>query len=176
MKWIGMAAALLGMGPAAFGLGPGEAAPPFEATSTGGPVKLEDLRGKWVVLMFYPKAFTPGCTKEVCSVRDAYEKLAARGVAVYGVSLDDLETQKKFKTAHQLPYELISDADKKIAKAYGVLAPMGLFAVRRTFVIAPDGRIAHVTESVSVATHGDDVLGVIENLQMKAQEGGQSSR
>lgn len=174
MKWFGVAVAVLGMGSAALGLGPGDAAPAFEAASTGGAVKLEGLRGKWVVLMFYPKAFTPGCTKEVCSVRDAYEKLAARGVVVYGVSLDDLETQKKFKAAHQLPYELISDADKKIARAYGVLAPMGLFAVRRTFVIAPDGRIAHVTESVSVATHGDDLLGVIENLQTKAQGGAES--
>ncbi len=176
MKWFGVAAVVLGMGSAAFGLGPGDAAPSFVASSTGGPVKLEDLRGKWVVLMFYPKSFTPGCTKEVCSVRDAYEKLAARGVVVYGVSLDDLETQKKFKAAHQLPYELISDADKTMAKAYGVLAPMGLFAVRRTFVIAPDGRIAHVAESVSVATHGDDLLGVIEHLKPKADGGGPGGR
>ncbi len=159
----------LGIGAAAHALGTGDAAPEFEAATTAGPVKLDDLRGKWVVLMFYPKSFTPGCTKEACSVRDAYEKLAARGVAVFGISVDDLETQKKFKAAHQLPYELIADRDKKIAQAYGVLAPMGLFALRRTFVIAPDGRIAHVSDSVSVATHGDDLLGVLENLQSKAQ-------
>ncbi|MCX7817802.1 MAG: peroxiredoxin [Kiritimatiellae bacterium] len=145
----------------------GEEAPPFEAESTGGPVKLEQLRGKWVILMFYPKSFTPGCTKEMCSARDAYAKLVARNAVVYGVSLDDLETQKKFKAAHQLPYELISDSKKTLAQLYGVLAPMGLFAMRRTFIISPEGKIAEVITSVSVATHGDDLVAALDRLGAK---------
>lgn len=167
MKDLGIVSLWFAATMAAFGLGVGEMAPNFEAPSTGGPVRLQDLRGRWVILMFYPKSFTPGCTKEVCSVRDAYEKLKVQGVTVFGISADDLETQKKFKAAHQLPYELVSDVEKKVSQAYGVLAPMGLFAVRRTFVIAPNGAIAHVAESVSVATHGDDLVGIVKSLQAR---------
>lgn len=145
-------------------IGVGDAVPSMELASTGGPVDLAKLKGKWVVLFFYPKSFTPGCTKESCSVRDSYEKLVQWGAVVYGASLDDLQTQQKFKTAHNLPYELIADTEKKLAKAFDVLAPMGLFAARRTFIIGPEGKIAHVFDSVSVGTHGDDVASALEKL------------
>ncbi len=136
-----------------------------EFPSTGGPVNLATLKGRWVVLFFYPKAFTPGCTRESCSVRDAHAALAALDAIVFGVSVDDLETQKKFKAAHGLPYELIADPEKKLSAAFGVLAPMGLFAARRTFIIGPDGRVAHVFGSVSVSTHGEDIRAALEKLR-----------
>lgn len=143
----------------------GDPAPDFTAQSTGGEVKLAGLKGKWVVLYFYPKSFTPGCTKESCSLRDGHGALTGLNAVVLGVSLDDLETQRRFKAEYKLPFELIADADKTVSKAYDVLAPMGLFAVRRTFVIDPEGKIARIFESVSVGTHADDVKAELAKLQ-----------
>lgn len=159
---VGMVAARAGA------IGVGDAVPSLEVASTGGPVDRSKMKGKWVVLFFYPKSFTPGCTKESCSLRDAHDKLGALGAVVYGASLDDLDTQRKFKAAHSLPYELIADTDKKLSGAFDVVAPMGLFAARRTFIVAPDGKIAHIFDSVSVGTHGEDVAGVLEKLKASA--------
>nr|BCX01007.1 MAG: peroxiredoxin [Bacteroidota bacterium] len=154
-----------------FGLGSdekprvGDPAPDFEAPATNGKtIRLSALKGKWVVLYFYPKAFTPGCTAQSCSLRDGYAEIEKFGAVVLGVSLDDLETQKRFKAEHRLPFELISDADKKIARAYGVLAPMGLFAQRKTFVIDPQGRIAYIFEKVDTARHEQEVRQVLAQL------------
>lgn len=143
----------------------GQAAPDFAAPSTGGgTAKLSDYQGKWLVLYFYPKAFTPGCTKEACSLRDGYEKLGKRGAVVLGVSRDDLETQKKFKAENNLPFELLSDTDKKIATVYDVLG-FGGFYQRRTVLIDPDGKIAHIFYGVSPAQHAEEVNDELRKLQ-----------
>ncbi len=145
----------------------GQPAPEFEAEGTGGKVKLSDLKGKWVVLYFYPKSFTPGCTKQICSMRDGFADLEGLKAVVYGVSVDDLAKQKEFKEKHQAPFDLIADADKKLSAAFGTLAPMGLFASRRTFIISPEGKIAAVIDKPDVAAHAAQVKGEIERLQKK---------
>lgn len=166
MKRTGMMAmAALVFGGSALAAQVGQPAPDFKAQGTGGEVKLSDFKGKWVVLYFYPKSFTPGCTKESCSLRDGHEDLAGLKATVIGVSIDDLETQKKFKAEHKLPFELIADTDKAVSKAYDVLAPMGLFSVRRTFLIDPAGKLAHIFESVSTGTHAEDVKAELTKLQ-----------
>jgi peroxiredoxin Q/BCP len=145
----------------------GDDAPAFEAETTGGTVKMSDYAGKWVVLYFYPKSFTPGCTKESCSLRDGMADLAALNAVVLGASVDDLETQTKFKAEYKLPFELIADKDKAVARAFNVLAPLGIFAVRRTFIVSPEGKIAHVFDQVSVGTHAEDVKAELQRLQSK---------
>jgi thioredoxin-dependent peroxiredoxin len=124
----------------------GEAAPAFEAASTdGGVARLADHQGKRaVVLAFYPKAFTGGCTKEMSSFRDQFADFTAKGAQVLGISMDDLETQKKFAESLKLPFPLLSDPDAKVAKAYGV-AREG-YAERVTFVIGKDGKVKEIFE------------------------------
>ncbi len=148
----------------------GDPAPDFEAQATGGKtIRLSDLRGHWVVLYFYPKSFTPGCTTQACTLRDAYEKIQSLGAVILGVSLDDLETQERFKAEYKLPFDLISDHDKKIAKAYGVLGMGGLYAKRVTFLIDPEGRIAHIFEKVDPARHDREVYETLSKLQATAK-------
>lgn len=137
-------------------------APVFSAPAAGGKkVSLEDLRGKWVVLYFYPKADTPGCTKQACSLRDGIVDIEAAGAVIIGVSLDGVEKLDGFKAKYSLPFDLVSDSDKKISAAYGVLAPGGLFALRRTFIIDPKGSVAGVIDDVDVTAHSAQVLSVI---------------
>lgn len=143
----------------------GEAAPDFAATSTKGDVKLADYKGKWLVLYFYPKSFTPGCTKEACSLRDGYEQIQKTGAEILGVSCDDVEKQKKFKAEYKLPFELIADADKKMTKAYDVMMIGGLMSSRYTFLIGPDGKIEHVFDNVDCAGHNNQVLTELQKLQ-----------
>lgn len=143
----------------------GEAAPDFTATSTKGEVKLADYKGKWLVLYFYPKADTPGCTKESCSLRDGYADIQKTGAEILGVSTDNVEAQKKFIEKYTLPFALIADTDKKVTKAYDVLMVGGMMASRYTFIINPDGKIAHVFDKVNTAGHKDQVLEVLKQLQ-----------
>ena len=145
----------------------GQAAPDFEAETTGGKIRLADLKGKWVVLYFYPKSFTPGCTKQICSMRDGFADLKGLNAVVYGVSVDDLAKQKEFKEKYQAPFELIADADKKVSTAFGTLAPMSLFAQRRTFILSPEGRLAAVIDKPDVAAHAAQVKAELERLQKK---------
>lgn len=148
----------------------GDPAPDFEAQATGNKtIRLSRLRGQWVVLYFYPKAFTPGCTTEACTLRDAYEQIQSLGAVILGVSLDDLKTQERFKAKYKLPFDLISDHDKKIAKAYGVLGMGGLYAKRITFLIDPEGRIAHVFDQVNPARHDREVYETLKKLQGSAK-------
>ena len=143
----------------------GETAPLFTGLSTGGKtISLEKYRGSWVVLYFYPKAFTPGCTAESCSLRDKYEILIAKKAEVIGVSFDDIETQEEFKTAHNLPFDLISDHDKKIAKLYDAVGFLGLYAKRKTYIIGPDGKIAYIFQKIDTKNHSEEVIAVIEKL------------
>lgn len=144
----------------------GDLAPEFEAQATGGKtIRLSDLRGQWVVLYFYPKSFTPGCTAEACTLRDAYEQIQSLDAVILGVSLDNLETQERFKAKYRLPFDLISDHDKKISRAYGVLGIGGLYAKRVTFLIDPEGRIAHIFDEVDPARHDHEVYEKLKQLQ-----------
>ena len=143
----------------------GKPAPDFTAQSTKGEVKLADYKGKWLALYFYPKSFTPGCTKESCSLRDGFEDLKKAGVEILGVSLDDVEKQKKFKAEYKLPFELIADTDKKVAKAYDALMVGGLMAKRLTFLIDPEGNLAKIVDGVDTADHDGQVLKEIEALK-----------
>ena len=143
----------------------GEIAPLFTGLSTGGKsISLEKQRGSWVVLYFYPKAFTSGCTAESCSLRDRYEILVAHKAKVIGVSFDDIEKQEEFKLAYNLPFDLISDHDKKIARSYDAVGTFGLFAKRKTYIIDPDGRIAYIFQKVDTENHSEEVIAVLETL------------
>jgi len=131
----------------------GEPAPDFVAPNQdGSPFRLSSLKGSPVVLYFYPKADTPGCTVESKGFRDAHAEFAARNVRIVGVSVDDCPAQKAFIEKYGLPFPLIADASKKVAGAYGVLGPRGS-ARRVTFLIDPDGKVAEVVDSSSPDPH-----------------------
>ena len=143
----------------------GKAAPDFELHSdTGDTVKLSDLRGKPVVLYFYPKDDTPGCTAQACGIRDAWGEFESRGAVVLGVSPDDERSHVKFKEKYDLPFTLLADPEHEVAERYGVWGEkkyMGrsyMGVSRTTFVIAPDGTVAEVMENVKPDSHADDVL------------------
>ena len=127
---------------------------------------LEDYRGRWVVLFFYPKADTPGCAKEACEFRDNFVAFEELGVAVVGISLDNVSSQKKFADKYHLPFLLVSDAEKVVAGLYGVRRGFGFFsfASRQTFLINPDGRIAKHYKKVTPRTHSGEVLADLKTL------------
>ncbi len=140
-------------------------APNFEAPDQAGQlVRLRDLRGKWVVLYFYPRDNTPGCTKEACSFRDNHEEIQEFGAVVLGVSGDSEESHRKFAEKHNLPFQLLVDDDHSIARAYGAWGTKNMYGrtfegvIRSTFIISPDGRIAKIWPKVKPATHGEEVL------------------
>jgi peroxiredoxin Q/BCP len=147
----------------------GDAAPDFHLPSTEGrEIALKEFRGKKnVVLYFYPKDDTPGCTKEACSFRDERPKFDKKDAVILGVSFDDLESHKKFAGKYKLPFPLLSDADKKIAEAYGVYKEKSMYGrtymgiERSTFVIDKDGKIAQVYRKVKVDGHSDEILGAL---------------
>ena len=150
---------------------PGDPAPRFEGLGTDGSrVRLEDFRGRTLVLYFYPRDDTPGCTRQACSLRDHMAVLASRGVAVLGVSTQGVDSHRAFTRKHALNFPLLVDADGAIGRAYGVLGGGGLLARLRTaaglaqrvtFVIDGQGRIAHVIERPDVARHGEEVLALL---------------
>jgi peroxiredoxin Q/BCP len=146
----------------------GEPAPDFELTSdSGDTVKLSELRGKPVVLYFYPKDDTPGCTTQACGIRDAYGEFERAGAVVLGVSPDDESSHVKFRNKYELPFTLLADTDHAVAEQYGVWgekkykgkAYMGVN--RSTFVIDTDGTVKKVMHDVKPATHADDVLSAL---------------
>ncbi len=145
----------------------GETAPEFELSDQDGQLhSLEDYRDQWVVLYFYPKDETPGCTTEACEFRDnifAFRKLNAQ---IIGVSLDDVDSHAAFAENHGLPFPLLADVEGKAADAYGVKTKMfGMtVAKRQTFVIAPDGTIAKHYEKVKPAEHSQQVLADLRDL------------
>ncbi len=147
----------------------GDFAPDFTAeTNGGGKVSLSDFRGKHVVLYFYPRDNTPGCTKEACAFRDDFAQIKKRGAVVLGVSTDSPKSHDKFIAKYRLPFPLVSDADKRIVKAYGVWGPktfMGLKFTgthRMTFLIGPDGRIEKIWPKVKVANHATEILEALQ--------------
>jgi thioredoxin-dependent peroxiredoxin len=143
----------------------GKPAPDFELpTDSGETIKLSDLRGKPVVLYFYPKDDTPGCTTQACGIRDAYDEFERAGAVVLGVSPDDERSHVKFKDKYELPFTLLADTDHSVAEQYGVWGQktfagkkyMGIN--RSTFVIDADGNVKRVMHDVKPANHADDVL------------------
>jgi peroxiredoxin Q/BCP len=143
----------------------GSQAPDFELMSdTGEAVKLSQFRGRPVVLYFYPRDDTPGCTKEACAFRDSYDEYLARDAVILGVSRDGEESHQKFKQKYDLPFTLLSDPDHEVAEAYGVWAEKSMYGrksmgiVRSTFVIAADGTVARAMRGIKVPGHSDKVL------------------
>ena len=146
----------------------GKPAPDFTLTSDAGEtVQLSGLRGKPVVLYFYPKDDTPGCTTQACAIRDAYAEFERAGAVVLGVSPDNEASHVKFRKKYHLPFALLADPDHKVADLYGVWGEkkyMGrtyLGVNRSTFVIAEDGTVKSVMHDVKPANHADDVLAVL---------------
>jgi thioredoxin-dependent peroxiredoxin len=146
----------------------GKPAPDFELKSDDGEtVTLSSLRGKPVVLYFYPKDDTPGCTKQACGIRDAYGEFQRAGAVVLGVSPDDESSHVKFREKYQLPFTLLADTDHAVSEQYGVWGEKS-FAGRKymgvnrsTFVIDADGTVKTVMHGVKPATHADDVLAAL---------------
>jgi peroxiredoxin Q/BCP len=145
----------------------GDPAPPFRLQDQSGQWRtLDEYRGKWVALYFYPKADTPGCTKEACEFRDNVFAFEAIGATIVGVSLDNVRSQKDFADKYSLPFPLLADPTGGTAEAYGVLNNlMGLkLAKRQSFLIGPDGRIAKHYDKVDPKTHSKEVLTDIRQL------------
>jgi peroxiredoxin Q/BCP len=143
---------------------PGELVPDFELPAQDGrPVRLsEELQRGPVVLFFYPRAMTPGCTKESCHFRDLEAEFAAVGASRLGISADPIERQRQFSEKHGFDFPLLSDADRVVARMYGVKRPGPLFNRRATFVIDTDGRLlAQISSEIDMATHADEALAVL---------------
>ena len=139
----------------------GAPAPDFPARdATGKVVHLSDFNGSPRIVYFYPKDETPGCTKEACSFRDAYEQFRAKHVVVVGVSRDSEESHEGFRSAHSLPFPLAADADGSIEKAYGVPSHLG-FSSRVSFLVGKDGKIQHVFDKVDPVVHAKEVLDMV---------------
>jgi thioredoxin-dependent peroxiredoxin len=143
----------------------GQPAPNFELSSDAGePVRLSDLHGKPVVLYFYPKDDTPGCTVQACEIRDAYDDFREKGAVVLGVSPDDEASHVKFKQKYKLPFTLLADPEHRVAEQYGVWKERNMYGKksmgieRSTFVIAPDGTVAKVMRRVKPDEHAARVL------------------
>ena len=145
----------------------GDTAPPFEGQDQDGKtVKLADFAGKKIVLLyFYPKDFTGGCTKEACGFRDRMDELQTNNVTVIGVSFDSAESHKKFIEQYKLNFNLLADTDGTITKAYAVKMPMMNMAKRVSFLIGTDGKIVHVTDAMNPQTHFDEMQAALAGLK-----------
>jgi peroxiredoxin Q/BCP len=149
----------------------GDKAPAFSLKNTEGKtIKLSDLKGKKVVLYFYPRDMTPGCTKEACGFRDDYSQLKKREVEVIGVSGDDQSSHQKFTEKYSLPFTLLSDPDHAMMEEYGAWGEKNMYGkksmgvLRTTYIIDEDGKIAHIFKKVKTDTHSQDVLKVIDEM------------
>lgn len=152
-------------------LEPGKKAPAFTLPNQDGEkVKLTDLKGRRVVLYFYPKADTPGCTTQACGIRDHAADYADRDVVVLGVSPDPVAKVKKFHDKHDMNFTLLADEDHAVAEKYGVWAEKSMYGrtywgnLRATFIIDADGKIAHVIPKVSPAKHDGEVLAALDAM------------
>jgi len=146
----------------------GSVAPEFTLPSQEGtPVSLKDYRGKWVVLYFYPKDFTSGCTIEAHNFQRDQPQYQQKGAVVLGVSVDSADSHKKFCTKEGLNFRLLADSDHKVSSAYGSLTNLGLvkFASRHTFIIDPEGKIAKSYTDVNPNQHSAEVLAALTELQ-----------
>jgi peroxiredoxin Q/BCP len=155
---------------------PGDAAPTFALPDDDGALRrLEDQRGRWLVLFFYPRDFTSGCTTEVCEFRDSSQAFRDAGAEVYGISVLDSASKARFKAMHGLDYPLLADEDHAVAERYGVWVPKTSYGktsmgvARTTFLIDPDGRVARVWPKVSVEGHAADVLEALRSASQARQ-------
>ena len=147
----------------------GDKAPNFTAKDqNGNTVSLSDFTGKTVVLYFYPKDDTPGCTAEACDFRDNYQFLSSQGYEVIGVSTDDEKSHKKFETKYSLPFTLIADAEQEIVNSYGVWVEKSMYGKkymgtqRTTFIISPEGTISHIIGKVDTKNSSQQVLDLLK--------------
>jgi peroxiredoxin Q/BCP len=143
----------------------GDKAPEIKLeTDSGEMFDLAAHKGETVILYFYPRADTPGCTVEACEFRDSSKKIAKKGALIVGISPDTVKAQAKFKTKFDLPFILLADADRKVAEAYGVVKEKNMYGkkvmgvARTTFIIGPDGKIAKIFDKVKPEGHADEVL------------------
>lgn len=137
----------------------GTEAPDFELTADdGSTVRLSDLRGKPVVLYFYPRSDTPGCTRQARAIRDSWEEFERRGAVVVGVSADPQSAQARFKQKYHLPFTILADPERTIGETYGVAQEGKSFYTRSTFLIDRDGTVTRVMKHVDPGTHADQVL------------------
>jgi peroxiredoxin Q/BCP len=131
-------------------------------------VSLSDYSGSPVVLFFYPRADTPGCTIEACGFRDQFKKLQAAGAVVLGISRDTVKAQAKFKAKYDLPYTLLADSDEKIINRFGLIRDATMYGkpvkkvARTTYLIAPDGTLVHIFENVKPEGHAEEVLALLK--------------
>ncbi len=143
----------------------GSKAPSFKAKDQlGNTVSLSDYKGKKLILFFYPKDNTPGCTAEACSLRDNYKLLQKNGFELLGVSVDDEKSHQKFITKFDLPFPLLADTEQKVVNAYGVWVEKSMYGrtymgtARKTFIIDENGKIAHIIEKVDTKDHANQIL------------------
>lgn len=154
----------------------GSKAPAFSAPDQNGNRRsLKDYAGKWIILYFYPKDDTPGCTKEACAFRDGFSKFKKAGIEIIGVSVDSVKKHTKFVEKYTLPFTLLADEEKRIVNAYGVWGKkkfMGreyMGTNRVSYLIDPKGKIAKVYESVKPDEHADEVLEDVKSLRKGKQ-------
>jgi peroxiredoxin Q/BCP len=150
---------------------PGKKAPAFTLVSdSGDKVKLSDLAGSPVVLYFYPKNDTPGCTKEACNFRDRQKELTKLGAKIFGVSPDDVKSHEKFRDKYSLNFPLLADPDHKVAEKYGAWREKNMYGKksmgiqRSTYLIGPDGKVVKVWKKVSVDGHDEQVIEALKVL------------
>jgi peroxiredoxin Q/BCP len=150
----------------------GTQAPDFVGvTDSEEQIKLSDFRGKWVVLYFYPKDNTSGCTREACDFRDNYERITKFNAEVIGVSPDSVKSHKNFKSKHNLNFHLVADPEKEICKLYDVLGEKTMYGkkviglIRSTYIIDPNGVIKYVNPKVKVDGHVDEIIAELKKLQ-----------
>jgi thioredoxin-dependent peroxiredoxin len=149
---------------------PGSAAPDFTLPSQEGAlVSLKDFRGSWVVLYFYPKDQTPGCTREAHNFQMDQSKYIQRHTEILGISVDSVDSHKKFCAKEGLNFKLLADKDGKVSNAYGSLTNFGIvkFAARHTFLIDPAGKISKAYTGVNPALHSEEVLAALDQLQKR---------
>jgi len=130
-------------------------------SDTGEEVTLSSLRGKHVVLYFYPKDDTPGCTRQACGIRDVYGEFEAAGAAVYGISADTKDSHERFKAKYSLPFTLLADPEHKLGESYGVAQEGKNSYERSTFVIGADGNVSRILRRVNPDSHADEVLAAL---------------
>lgn len=133
----------------------------------GAPRRLSDYRGKWVVVYFYPKDETPGCTQEACAFRDDWQRLSVLNAQVIGISLDDTQSHAQFASKHKLPFLLLSDTSGEVVERYGAMMNLVVMklAKRHTYLIAPDGKIAQVYRNVDPGGHSREIIEFLQHAQ-----------
>jgi peroxiredoxin Q/BCP len=159
------------IGDAAMAIDINDKAPDFTLPDQNGEeVSLKAFRGKYVVLFFYPRADTPGCTIEACEFRDSYRKMQNTGAVLLGISPDTAKAQKKFEEKYSLPFTLLGDAEKKVCNAYDVIKEKNMYGkkvmgvARTTFIIGPDGKIKHIFHKVKPEGHSEEVLAYLKGV------------